>query len=81
MALNPARFTFPRALKSTLIAVGLVVASVSLWSPQLLDDFPLCMPEYFIFNGAVGALTNPASARPSASILASAARTSRPPSM
>jgi len=43
MALNPARFTLPRVLKSTLIAAGLVVASVNLWNPQLLDDFPLCM--------------------------------------
>lgn len=43
MALNSARFTFPRVLKSTLIAAGLIVAPVSLWSPQLLDDFPLCM--------------------------------------
>ena len=46
MALNSVRFTFPRVLKSTLIAVGLVVASVSLWNPQLLDDFPLCMASY-----------------------------------
>ena len=36
MPLNPARFTFPQVLKSTLIAAGLVIASVSFWNPQLV---------------------------------------------
>ena len=43
MALSSPRFTFLGVFKSTLIAVGLVIVSVILWSPQFLEDFPLCM--------------------------------------
>jgi hypothetical protein len=43
MALNPTRFTLPRVFKSTLVAVGFVIASVSLWDPQILDSLPICM--------------------------------------
>ena len=43
MTHNRWKFSVPRALKSTLIAVGLVIVSVGLWNSQLLDDFPLCM--------------------------------------
>jgi hypothetical protein len=68
MALNPARFTFPRALKSTLIAVGLVVASVSLLSPQLLDDFPQCM----------ASLTTPGAGRAAAATATPPAATTPP---
>src|SRR5579863_5798985 len=69
MALNSPRFTFIGVLKSTLIAVGLVIVSVIAWSPQLLEGFPLCM----------ASLTKPGSGGAAAATTTAPAATAKPP--
>jgi nitrite reductase (NO-forming) len=43
MTFSSSRFAITRTMKSALVAVGFVVASGSVWQPQLLDGLAICL--------------------------------------